>query len=224
MKKFNNLLAATLFAGAMIAGAGAAHASLGVDFTTPADTFSNDATTNYVVGWQFTTDDKLAVYALGFFLPTPNTKSTVGLWDATTQQLLAQADVDYTSPLKGNNFHFTPINPVILDTGKNYIVAGTTTDANLWTAFDTTDPNATNFTGLIFNNVSFAQDSFIDSSTLLFPDGTANQNPGTGLANATIIGGFGANLDANPVPEPGTIVLLGAGLIALVGLKRKNHK
>jgi hypothetical protein len=222
MKSFKMLLAAALFALTTVSGAGAAHAALAVDFATPSDTFSNDATTSLIVGWQFTAATTLDVQALGFYLPNAGTSSTVGLWDVTSQSLIASATVSSSDPVKGNNFHFAAINPVSVIEGGNYIVAGTTTNANLWTGFDKSNPAAVNFTGLVFNKVSFVQDAFVDSTSLIYPIGSANQDPGFGLANATIIGGFGANLDVTPTPIPGAVYLLGSGLVGLAGLRRRN--
>jgi hypothetical protein len=216
------LLAAALFALTTVSGAGAAHAALAVDFATPSEGFTTDGTNSIIVGWQFTATTTLDVQALGFYIPFDNNGHAVGLWDVTSQSLIASVLVSNRDTLKGNNFYFAPINPVSLIEGRNYIVAGTTSNIGNWTAFDKSNPIAVNFTGLVFNNVSFVQDAFVDSPSLIYPIGSANQDPGFGLANATIIGGFGANLDVTPTPIPAAAWLLGSGLVGLAGLRRRN--
>lgn len=217
MMKIKNLLVTALIAAAVVTGATAAHAELAVNFTNYADTFTKVSTGSDInlVGWRFSAQQNLNVYGLGIFYLDNQIAHTVGLYKATGEQLATATIGSGQGTIQGF-FRTVSINNVTLNKDQEYILAATVGDGT-YTADTTGTFGGTNtFTNLQFNNVTFLNDVFDSLNTNL---------PGTWSSlesGAATYGTFGPNMSANAVPEPGTVVLVGAGLLGLVALRRKQ--
>jgi hypothetical protein len=220
MKKIKNLLVTALFAATAVASATAAHAELVVDFGNYADTFTKASTGSdiNIIGWQFTAQEKLNVFRLGYFdIDSGSIAHSVALYNAAGVQL-ASATIGSGQGTTSGFFRTVNIPSVFLDKGENYILAATVGDGT-YTADTTGTFGGTNtFAGLQFNNVTYLSDVF-DSHNNSLPTTWTSLEGG-----AATYGTFGPNMDANAVPEPGTVVLVGAGLLGLVAVRRKQNK
>ena len=194
------LCAVTLFAPAAKAD------TIGVNFSSVNIDFTNG---QWSLGYQFRANVNTSVTQLGFYDDLKNgltENHTVGLFNSVGN-LLAQTTVTNASTLT-SFFRFNAIAPVALTAGSIYYVAATTGTENY-----TWDPNGV----VIDPDITFIADAFIASNVLAFP----TQSNGSGL-----IGWFGANIQtaAAPIPEPGTLLLLGSGLCGIVGIARRRKK
>jgi hypothetical protein len=218
MKRFKMLLVAALFALTTIAGAGAAHAQLAVDFTGYADTFTKDplgANIN-IVGWQFTTTSELYVSRLGYFDLNATDAHQVALYDAAGNSVASVNMAAGQGTLMNSFFRMADIAGVTLQSGKTYTLAATV-GADAYTADTTgTQFGGTNsFAGLKYNGVTYGTDVFDDTTQNLPLNWTSTSSAG-------VTGAFGPNMDATPTPIPAAAWLLGSGLLGLAGIRRRN--
>ena len=168
--------------------------------------------TGDVVGYSFTADINLTVTDLGI-LDDPldavlDSAHQVGLWDATTQVLLASISVDSTDTLIGGFFYATLGAPVNLTAGSSYVLGAlysTADDDGYWSG-----P-----TSVTLNQISNTVAVFPSSSDLgfVFPTETSDGN----------LGRIGPNMLAVPatVPEPSSMFLLSLGLAGFVATRRR---
>lgn len=217
----------------LLAGAGAAQAELAVTFDRPQLENLAQTTATTLIGWSFTTDKDLYVTKLGLWDferdLVPEHNHFVGIWDNTGALQTSVTINEPAAPAHPNTpFHFAEIPHYLLKAGSYTLAAIVGNDLFTYHAPTVVDPSSTTvpFNNLQFKNVTYLQDAFYD----LADGGTVNQvNFGsfsvtTGVTGTgTVIGGFGANMDAVPTPIPAAAWLLGSGLLGLVGLRRRNR-
>lgn len=136
------------------------------------------------------------------------------------------------------------INPVISETtqnAQNLVGSGTQGRGfDVRFAFDTTDgdTNAFNLTDSVTYRISLSgtnltQNSFNFLNVPTKPNGTPTGDPGTAHVGAHLqgytVGGVSASayisdVNPNPVPIPSAVWLLGAGVIGLIGIRRRYKK
>ncbi len=201
MKKFLLFLCTVTLVFGMVGSVGA----VAIDFTSVNTDFTNSS---WSLGFEFTTNEDIYVTSLGFYDDNQDglTEShAAGIYDASGT-LLVSTIIDNTSYLDGW-FRYTDVASTLLTAGSTYYVVAVTGSENY-----TWDPNG--FT--VAPEINFISDAYAGPTTsLTFPTSSSGG----------VNGWFGANFDFNttaPVPEPSTILLLGAGLLGLVGYNRKR--
>ena len=225
-------LCGAILTASLAVGAGAARAELAVTFDRPQLENLAQTTATTLIGWSFTTDKDLYVTKLGLWDferdQVPEHNHFVGLWDKTGALQTSVTINEPAAPAHPNTpFHFAEIPRYLLKAGSYTLAAIVGNDLFTYHTPTTVDPssNTVPFNNIQFKNVTYLQDAFYD----LADGGTVNQvNFGsfsvtTGVTGAgTVIGGFGANMDAVPTPIPAAVYLFGSGLLGLVGFRRRN--
>jgi hypothetical protein len=179
----------------------------------PAVTFSNltgESLANgpFTLGWQFTVNQNITVTALGAFDDSQNglaESHDVGIWDSLGNLVGSTTVAAGTVDPLVNQFRYSSVSFTL--------APGTYDIGALW--LDGADNNT--FPGDISTLVSapaitFVQNSYIGGGTLADPT-----NGGGSVAAY-----FGPNFLYTATPEPGTLVLLGSGLLGAVGVIRRK--
>jgi hypothetical protein len=164
----------------------------------------------YSLGWRFQVNSPILVDSLGFFDNIITQNHDVGIWD-NGQNLLVTATVLPGDPQSGTApWRFHAIAPLSLSPGTYYIAAETGDDR--FTSGPTSMTTAP--------EITFLNDQYVASPVLTFP----TQSSGGGLQayfgptfTFTTGGGGGT-------PEPATFAMMGAGLLAVVGLARRRRR
>ena len=179
-------------------------------------------TVNNTLGYSFTALDDLIATDLGIFdldLATNvigdglTEAHTVGLWKADGT-LLASAIVPAgTAGTLSGGFRYTSIAPILLESGATYVLGAHYLSAIIGDAYT------------ISTVATFAWDSLIAPGTgIRFEGGFGfpNNNQPDFLGGPNLI--VSAAPDSTPVPEPGTMALLGAGLVSAAAARRRTRK
>lgn len=171
-----------------------------------------------VIGFQFTTNVALNVTHLGIFDENNDGLSEthhIGLWtDGGT--LLASSTLSGGSGSLLDGFRYEPITPVNLAASETFRIAASYSART----FDHLDAD------------SFPLDTHHFDSSITRLESASK--PATGLEFPGVLGDImlgndavdvlGPNFQAQPVPEPATVLLLGTGLVGLVGFRKKFKK
>lgn len=180
---------------------------LGVNFT---DLGPTNMLGEFNVGYLFQANVNANVTALGVMdFGDPSTllqAQQVGLW-TSDGTLLASTYVDSTNQQVGY-WLFAPITPVALTAGQQCIVGAQGGEGFTYsTSGFTVAPEIT---------FLMAEDTYTgntDNNPLSFPTSGGNDQ-----------GWFGGNVElSSSVPEPGSLTLLGYGLVGLAGLVRRKR-
>lgn len=211
-KKINSLLGASLTA-TLIAFAAPANAVLLIDGG-PSATLGAFAGGNYVAGSEFTTGSALTIRSLGWLDAEGDGllfTHRVGLWSATTQMLLASVDVTPTSSTVASangaaQWFMENIGPIAIGPG-TYRVAGLVGPDQHNSLEDDTIGNGVTVSSR-YVRTDFPNGGF-NYPNLDFSSDAVRATASTDFVNA------------NGIPEPGTITLFGLGLAGL-GLARRR--
>jgi PEP-CTERM motif len=213
MKRMNRFMIFGLVAGLVFLAAPAVQAAFD-----PAVTFTGNTSTNFVtpaetVGWQFAVSGNILVTGLGVFDSGQDgllTNHTVGIWlTSAPATLLASGTVaSGTAGTLVNQFRYVSIAPTLL-------VPGTYTIGATWGPIGDTYIAGSPLPNFHTDSrITFLGAEYIEAVPLTMPNTSASFF-GQGI--------FGPNLS---VPEPGTLILLGSGLLglAIAGSRKKFRK
>jgi hypothetical protein len=205
---FAKVFRAVLVALVLFAGANAAQASPIFTITNlTGDSLGNPP---FTLGFEFTVDagQQFMATDLGLFDSSQDglfEAHAIGLWDAGGTLLASTTIPAGLAAGLTNQFRYVAIAPVLLNAG-NYRVGAVFTSGS--------DPNifpggATGFA--MAAGMTFVGSRFIAGAALTDPTATAGADPSY----------FGPNINATAVPEPFTVLLVGAGLAS--GLARRRR-
>jgi hypothetical protein len=179
-------------------------------------------TANFMQGYDFTATTSLSLTALGFWDANSDgllRAFSVGLWNTATQTLLASASIDNADPISGGvvsggAWRYETLGaPVALVSGQTYTLAWQTGPTDL-----------TNVDTLLLDYPTVAFDPnvavpnifrYLSTAGFAFP-------PNTFPADDQFRAMVNAQIDA--VPEPATLLLLGAGVGTLAARRRANRR
>jgi hypothetical protein len=183
---------------------------LGVNFTSPG---AQNSSSLWSLGYQFTANMNATVTGLGTFDYNQDgfaQDQQVGLWDSAGN-LLASTYVSNGDPLTGF-WRFHPIAGVTLVTGDTYYVASQGGEGYTYTTGGfTVAPEIT----YVLDAWHYNANTFNDP--LAFPDSTESITQAGGGAF------FGGNVEfGTATPEPGTLLMLGTGLLGGIGVIRRK--
>ena len=179
-------------------------------------TISNDGTQLQAgfttLGYSFVANVATSVVSLGVWDQDNDglkNRHEVGLW-ASDATLLASAFVGAgTAGILDSGFRFTDISPVLLTAGRTYYVAALFNGPgdDMWVANPTSVLTAP--------QITYDSRRFQPDTALAFPALVGSNTFTTGFWGGNV------RLDAQPVPEPTTMVLLGSGLAAAFLRRRR---
>jgi hypothetical protein len=198
-----------------LASAGAFGSDLGVNLPS---SYPNYGTSVWNLGFSFQANSNASVVGLGNFFDGSDDdydygSQQVGLW-TSGGTLLASTYVSPSDPVTDSAWIFNAISPVELTAGNEYVVGG---------------QGGWDYTGVVVGatyspDISFITDLYsytgTGNSPLTFP--VDSEGYGSGAS-----GWFGGNIElASSVaatPEPGSFLLLGSGLVAMIGVARRRR-
>jgi hypothetical protein len=164
---------------------------------------------NWTFGQVFTPNQNIYVDFLGYFNPSTGMLDShpVSIWDANGG-LIASSTITSGSGFFTTHFLYNPISTVTLFAGHTYEITGVSGSDNY----------AYGDTGwTLFAPVTYIGYNYCLSCGDVFT-GTGTTNLGVGDAF------WGPNFGWTPTPEPGTLAMLGTGVLGLAGVIRRKIK
>jgi len=176
---------------------------------TPVGAFAGSDDRDFMIGWEFSVSTPVQITGLAYWDEEEDglgEAHRVGVFDSATGSLLVDAVVPAGAgaPLL-DGYRYTPTS-YLLPVGR-YVVGGqqgSDVDRVLLGGNST----------ITWPGITFVQHRELPTSSFVMP---TNASSSVGL--------FGPNLIVGePIPEPGTLALLGAGLLSLAGLARIRRR
>lgn len=177
------------------------------EWTTTGIEFTNG---NWTFGQVFTPTTNLQVNYLGYFNPTGGMLDShpVSIWDANGN-LIASSTITSASAFSTAHFLYNPISSVTLQAGATYEITGVSGIDNY-----------------AYDDVGFTVNAPINYLGYNYCLGCGDVFTGTGTVDLGVGDAFwGPNFgwSANTgTPEPGSLVLLGTGIVGLAGMIRRK--
>ncbi len=166
----------------------------------------------YTLGFEFTPVVDISVTSLEVYdsgMGVLGSDATVGIWDISGD-LLTSATVPSGSTANDGYFSSVSISPLSLTAGVDYVV-GAYLDAQA-SSYNTGQGGS----GSVDPNITIIQDMYIDNGgSFAFPGTTAGDAGGAWLG-----GSFG--YAASTTPEPGSFLLVTAGLAAFLARRLRR--
>jgi uncharacterized protein (TIGR03437 family) len=163
----------------------------------------------YLLGFEFQANSPIAITQLGFYDSNANgaaeafEDSPVGLYDITTNTLLASATVTASDPLTGFFRYAALSNPIALNTTDTYAIVGISGD-NYYTA----DVPLSATTVQVNAAIDYVNPAYCSCNTSGFGESSALVEPGYFPAGSGLYGDFGPNFQfaaANTTPTIGGV-------------------
>lgn len=163
----------------------------------------------YLLGFEFQAKSAIAITQLGFYDSNANgaaetfEDSPVGLYDITTNTLLASATVTASDPLTGFFRYAALSNPIALNTTDTYAIVGISGD-NYYTA----DVPLSATTVQVNAAIDYVNPAYCSCNTSGFGESSALVEPGYFPAGSGLYGDFGPNFQfaaANTTPTIGGV-------------------
>jgi hypothetical protein len=173
------------------------------EFSSPGNEFTNG---NWTFGEVFVPTSTFTMDFLGYYNPTGGMSSPhpVGIFNGSGT-LLRSTVVTSSSLVFTSHFLYNQVAPLTLFAGQTYVVEGVSNaDLYAWN-----DPGFT-----VFAPINVLGNNWVSNGGLTFN--------GTGLINDVNDGYWGPNFGWQPTPEPGSLMLLGTGIVGLAGVLRRK--
>lgn len=191
-------------------------------FTTTDTTGGLNISTSQTLGWKFSTSEIIAVTSLGIFDDGGNgliNDHAVGIYDTAGLLLVSTTVTAGVGEPLANGFRYQSITPFVLNPGTYFL--GGFMPGNPGGGTDKALGAANNFTPAPWITYLNPPGGLFGNSTLALSD--PDPLHGGSVGGFLNPGYFGPNFMSEVVPEPGTMLLLGSGLIGIAAAIRRRR-
>ncbi|MGA3043756.1 MAG: PEP-CTERM sorting domain-containing protein [Bryobacteraceae bacterium] len=227
MTRSRSLTRAALALAACVCAGTARAGTVAVDFGGYGGGGFNYTQGSYLQGFAFQANTPITIAALGFYDSNANGQAEtfdnapVGVYDLTTNTLLGSTTVTASDPLTGFFLYASLSNSIAINTTDTYAIAGIT-GANYYSA----DVPAASALIEVNPAIDYLSPAYATSNG--FTQSFTLAEPGYFPQGSEWFGDFGPDFEfttSGPgasTPEPGTMALLGGGLLGLAGIVRRR--